>query len=208
MAESENEKGATWADLFLALVYAGSALLFLVWISGITINNPPPGLKRILDSGWSWAISACGGALITLIFRNRLSKIVLGWTGVLVVALACAAFFHRPLTHILPSLGRLLKDLLLGIIRTNWTLSLTAAHSHALQIRVLELQNVGLWRGVTTAQFRGTERVTAIHARSSVLSQAIRYAERTTAKMAVLGCGTRKSSESCDRNLFAGKNRA
>jgi hypothetical protein len=120
MANTQNKQGATWADLFLALIYAGTALLFLVWISGTTISNPPAGLQKVLGSGWSWAISACGGAVITLIFRNRLSKLVLTWTGVLIVALASAAFFlQTPRPHA-PERWKTTEGFKLGDYQNEW----------------------------------------------------------------------------------------
>jgi hypothetical protein len=88
----------TWADLFLGLLYAGSILLFLTWISGWELGQAPESLKsleKIAGQGWSWAISAASGAVVSLIFYRRISNWVLVWTIVLTMGLGVTAYLLR-----------------------------------------------------------------------------------------------------------------
>jgi hypothetical protein len=98
MITDDKTSGATWAELFLSLLYAGTVLLLLAWISRWELGDAPESLKsleKIVGQGWSWAVSAACGALVSLIFYRRISKLVLVWTLVLIVSLGGAAYLLR-----------------------------------------------------------------------------------------------------------------
>ena len=93
--DASYKSGVTWGELFISLLYAGTLLLFLAWIGDWDLKKPPEALVKVLGSGWSWAISATGGALITLIFRNRISRWAMVWTICLIVVLGVGAYELR-----------------------------------------------------------------------------------------------------------------
>src|SRR5580704_13522667 len=83
MTTDDKTSGATWAELFLSLLYAGTVLLLLAWLARWELGDAPESLRsleKIVGQGWSWAVSAACGALVSLIFYRRISKLVLVWT--------------------------------------------------------------------------------------------------------------------------------
>lgn len=98
MKTDEKVSGTTWADIFLSLLYAGTVLLFLAWVSGWELGQAPEALRsleKIAGQGWSWAVSAACGALVSLIFYRRISNWVLIWTLILTISLGAAAYLLR-----------------------------------------------------------------------------------------------------------------
>jgi hypothetical protein len=95
MATKERNSGPYWADLFLALLYSGTVILFVAWVSRWEIPNPPGVLEKVIGSGWAWVTSAASAALITAIFGNRLSRLTLVWTIFLTISLAGAIYVLR-----------------------------------------------------------------------------------------------------------------
>src|SRR5215469_12888074 len=95
MTTSERTAGVYWADLFLALLYSGTLILFVAWVGRWDLPNPPEVLVKIIGSGWAWVTSAAAAALVTGIFRNRLSWVTLVWTIFLTVALSVAIYLLR-----------------------------------------------------------------------------------------------------------------
>jgi len=87
---NDSPTGAIWVDLFLALIYAATILLLLMWLSGRSI----PGLSDSVIQGtrgvWAWVISGVSGAVLSAVLRKQLSKLVLVFTVVLCLALPLA----------------------------------------------------------------------------------------------------------------------
>lgn len=95
MGTDDKTWGVYWADLFLALLYSGTIILFVVWVGDWKLPNPPEVLVKMIGSGWAWVTSAAAGALVSFIFRNRLSWVTLIWTVFLTIALGGAVYVIR-----------------------------------------------------------------------------------------------------------------
>lgn len=93
VTNERNPSGVYWADLFLALLYSGTLILFVAWVGRWELPNPPEVLVKVIGSGWAWVTSAAAAALITAIFRTRLSWLTVVWTIFLTLGLA----FSEPL---------------------------------------------------------------------------------------------------------------
>jgi hypothetical protein len=95
MITDEKTGGVYWADLFLALLYSGIILMVIAWIGKQELPNLPEPLANVVGSGWAWMTSASAGALVSFIFRSRLSVLTLIWTVFLTLALGTAAYLVR-----------------------------------------------------------------------------------------------------------------
>lgn len=102
MGTDERNWSVYWADLFLALLYSATILLFVAWLGKWELPNPPEVLVKMIGSGWAWVTSAAAGALVSFIFRNRLSWVTLIWTVFLTLALGGAIYVLRTPTPIPP----------------------------------------------------------------------------------------------------------
>jgi hypothetical protein len=95
MATDDRTWSVYWADLFLALLYSAAILLFVAWLGKWELKNPPETLVKIAGNAWAWVTTAAAGALVSFIFRIRLSWLTLIWTVFLTIALGVAIYMLR-----------------------------------------------------------------------------------------------------------------
>jgi hypothetical protein len=86
MAENRDQS-ISWADLFLALFYSATIVLFVAWIRNCELPNLPQPLGNMVGKFASWVFAGLASAAISAIFRKSLSWLVLVWTAVLTCGL-------------------------------------------------------------------------------------------------------------------------